>query len=125
VIDAISEQGTSEDPYPDTWFTGEPWRNFDLAWKQSPLAYVSKATAPVLILQGEDDTLDPPGQAKEFYHALRMKGVPARLLLFPRETHSSLGHHFYGYPSKEPWHGVMLRKEMIDFIQTAFSRTKP
>ena len=122
VSNAISTQGTAEDSYADTWFTGKPWRDFDLAWKQSPLAYVANAKTPILLLHGENDAVDPPGQSHELYHALRMEGVAVRLLLFPRESHSSLGQHFYGYPSTEPWHGTMLRQAMIDFIRGEFAK---
>lgn len=121
VSDAVSEAGTSEDPYPDTWFTGKPWRDHELAWRQSPLAYAANAKTPFLLLQGENDSVDPPDQAKELYRALRMEGVSVDLLLFPRETHSSLRRQFYGEPSTEPWHGVIVRQRMLDFIAKAFS----
>lgn len=120
VSDAVSEAGTAEDSYADTWFTGKPWRDHALAWRQSPLAYVANATTPLLLMQGENDTVDPPGQAKEMYHALRMEHVPVELLLFPRETHSSLRRHFYGEPSTEPWHGVIVRQHILGFITRAF-----
>jgi len=121
ITDQISEQGTASEAYPDSWFTGLPWVNFESAWRQSPLAYAKNATTPLLLLQGENDTSDPPGQSMQLYRALRAAEVPVEMYLFPRENHSSLGRQFSGLPSVEPWHGVMLRDYMISFIEDAFS----
>jgi hypothetical protein len=39
------------------------------------------------------------------------------MLLFPTEDHSSMRRNFMGEPSTEPWHGVILRDEIITFIE--------
>jgi dipeptidyl aminopeptidase/acylaminoacyl peptidase len=121
VIDQFSEYGTESDSYGDRWFTGEPWKHFESAWRQSPLAYAEHAKTPFLLLQGETDTTDPDGQSKEMYRALRQEGVPVQMLLFPREDHGALGGNFAGAPSTEPWHGVIARDHMIHFIADAFA----
>jgi dipeptidyl aminopeptidase/acylaminoacyl peptidase len=121
VIDQFSEYGTESDSYGDRWFTGEPWRHFESAWRQSPLAYAEHAKTPFLLLQGQTDTTDPEGQSQEMYRALRQEGVPVQMLLFPREDHAALGGNFSGMPSTEPWHGVIAREHMLHFISDAFA----
>jgi dipeptidyl aminopeptidase/acylaminoacyl peptidase len=121
VIDQFSEYGTESGSYGDRWYTGQPWRHFESAWRQSPLAYAEHAKTPFMLLQGQSDTTDPEGQSKEMYRALRQEGVPVQLLLFPREDHSALGGNFTGRPSTEPWAGVIARQHMIDFISDAFA----
>ncbi len=121
VIDQFSEYGTESGSYGDRWYTGQPWRHFESAWRQSPLAYAEHAKTPFMLLQGQSDTTDPEGQSKEMYRALRQEGVPVQLLLFPREDHGALGGNFAGRPSTEPWAGVIARQHMIDFISDAFA----
>ena len=121
VIDQFSEYGTESDSYGDKWFTGQPWRHFESAWRQSPLAYAEHAKTPFLLLQGQTDTTDPEGQSQEMYRALRQEGVPVQMLLFPRENHGALGANFAGAPSTEPWHGLIARDHMLRFIADAFA----
>jgi dipeptidyl aminopeptidase/acylaminoacyl peptidase len=121
VIDQFSEYGTESGSYGDRWYTGQPWRHFESAWRQSPLAYAEHAKTPFMLLQGQSDTTDPEGQSKEMYRALRQEGVPVQLLLFPREDHGALGANFAGRPSTEPWAGVIARDHMINFMTDAFA----
>ncbi len=121
VIDQFSEYGTEAGSYGDRWYTGQPWRHFESAWRQSPLAYAEHAKTPFLLLQGQSDTTDPEGQSKEYYRALRQEGVPVQMLLFPREDHGALGANFAGQPSTEPWAGVIAREHMIQFMKDGFA----
>jgi len=59
-----------------------------LAAKFSPVTYISKDDPPFLILQGEKDTLVPPGQSQEFYDRLKSAGVPATLVMVKNAGHS-------------------------------------
>ncbi len=124
VINQFSEYGTEDSSWYDRWYYGLPWRNFADAWRQSPLSTAHKARTPFLLLQGEDDTTDPPGQSWEMYRALRQEGVPVELILYPRSNHGVLGGNFAGRVSREPWHGVDVRRRMINFIQGAFDGEK-
>jgi dipeptidyl aminopeptidase/acylaminoacyl peptidase len=125
VIDQFSEYGTESGSYGDRWYTGMPWRHFESAWRQSPLAYAEHAKTPFLLLQGQADTTDPEGQSKEYYRALRQEGVPVQMLLFPREDHGALGANFSGQPSTEPWAGIIARDHMIKFIHDGYEGTIP
>ena len=58
-----------------------------LAIDRSPLFRLDKPTTPTLIIHGELDRCTPLGQAQEFYSALLERGVPAELVVYPREGH--------------------------------------
>jgi dipeptidyl aminopeptidase/acylaminoacyl peptidase len=57
----------------------------------SPISYAAKATTPVLILHGEDDTNVPVGQAWYFHRALTQSGTEHELVIYPHENHSFTG----------------------------------
>jgi dipeptidyl aminopeptidase/acylaminoacyl peptidase len=40
-----------------------------------------------MIQHGEADVRVPISQGYEFYNALKVKGVPARMIVFPRQPH--------------------------------------
>jgi dipeptidyl aminopeptidase/acylaminoacyl peptidase len=54
---------------------------------QSPLTYVDQIDIPMLIIHSEQDWRCPVEQAQRLYVALRRRGVPTELLLFPGEGH--------------------------------------
>lgn len=57
-------------------------------WAQkSPLTYVDSITKPVLIIQSDEDRHCPMEQAQRLFVALKTRGVPVELLLFPGEGH--------------------------------------
>lgn len=55
--------------------------------EQSPLTHVGKVDLPVLLIHSEHDWRCPVEQAQRYFVALRSRGVPAELLLFPGEGH--------------------------------------
>jgi len=61
--------------------------NFELYWERSPLSGINNAQTPTLILHGAGDKRVPPSQAHEMYLALKSKGVPTQLVLYPRSGH--------------------------------------
>ncbi len=65
-----------------------PWDNYDLLWDRSPLKHIKNAKTPLLLLHGENDNDVHITQAEEMYTALRMRGVDAVLVRYPREGHS-------------------------------------
>jgi dipeptidyl aminopeptidase/acylaminoacyl peptidase len=123
VIDQFSEYGTESSSWYDRWFFGKPWEHEQDAWRQSPLARVSHATTPFLLLQGADDTTDPLGQSQEMYRALRQAGVPVDLVTYPRVDHGPLAGAIFGYPSPEPWHGFDARRRIVELLDKSFAVT--
>ena len=85
----ISEFGTEHGPAYDEWFYGVPYTREGAGGflKSSPVMYLKNAKTPTLILQGEADTTDPPGQSEELYRGLKHYGVEAELVMYPREPH--------------------------------------
>jgi len=67
---------------------------------------VKNAKTPTLILQGEADTTDPPGQSLELYRGLKRYGVPTELVMYPREPH--------GF--REAKHRVDMHTRMVDWF---------
>jgi dipeptidyl aminopeptidase/acylaminoacyl peptidase len=54
---------------------------------QSPLSYVDKINVPMLIIHSEHDWRCPVEQAQRLFVALKRRGAPVELLLFPGEGH--------------------------------------
>lgn len=54
---------------------------------QSPLTYVHRIDIPVLIIHSEQDWRCPLEQAQRLFVALKKRGVPTEMLLFPGEGH--------------------------------------
>ena len=84
------------------------------------------AGAPVIDQFSENGTEDPSfydrwDYGKPWGH---FGGVPVTLITYPRETHATLGRAFAAEPTREPWHGVDLRRRMIAFIKAAFDGVK-
>jgi dipeptidyl aminopeptidase/acylaminoacyl peptidase len=123
VIDQFSEYGTEGGSWYDRWYYGKPWEHLEDAWRQSPLAGAARAKTPFLLLQGDSDTTDPLGQAREMYRALRQEGVPVELVSYPREDHGPLATGIFGRPSTEPWHGFDGRQRIVEFIEKAFGES--
>ncbi len=54
------------------------------------LAHPLRAATPTLLLVGEGDIECPPPQSHEFWRALRRRGVPTVLVVYPTEGHGFL-----------------------------------
>lgn len=60
----------------------------DPVWdERSPLGHVDAIHAPLLLMQGTEDTVVPPSQSRAIYRALRERGLPVALLDFEGEGH--------------------------------------
>jgi dipeptidyl aminopeptidase/acylaminoacyl peptidase len=121
VIDQFSEYGTESGSWEDRWYYGKPWEHMEDAWRQSPLSGAGHAKTPFMLLQGDDDSIDPLGQSEEMYRALRQEGVPVDLVTYPREDHGPLSTGMYGFPSPEPWHGFDARQRIVEFFEKGFA----
>ena len=88
VTNLMSFNGTADIPafVPD-YFGGQFWEVLDLYQKHSPIFNVKNVTTPTMIQQGDADVRVPISQGYEFYNALKVKGVPTRMLVLPRQPH--------------------------------------
>ena len=64
---------------------------------QSPMAHVDAVRTPTFVVHSEEDLRCPVEQAQRYYTALKLRGVPAQMLLFPGENHELSR-------SGTPWH---------------------
>jgi dipeptidyl aminopeptidase/acylaminoacyl peptidase len=64
----------------------------DVAWKSSPVAYVSTWTSPVLIIHADDDRNVRFSQSSNLVRRLEKKGVPMETLVIVDDTHHWMKH---------------------------------
>ena len=72
------------------FFGKQPEQAMDLYKDGSPIIYVTKDSAPFLILHGTGDTLVPPDQSRRLHDALKAAGVPVTLIEFYKYPHGFL-----------------------------------
>ncbi|MCY1136799.1 serine hydrolase [Actinoplanes sp. Pm04-4] len=89
VSDLTSMAGASDDGHllADIELGGRPYANPEHYAAMSPLTRVADVDTPTLIIQGDSDLRCPVGQAQQWFTALRERGVPAELVLYPGGSH--------------------------------------
>ena len=97
------------------WFTpqqigGHPWENPRAYIGKSPLFSADNIATPTLIIHSTDDYRCPLDQALTHYTMLRVRGVEARLVVFPGENHDLSR-------SGTPRRRVRRIKEILDWLQ--------
>lgn len=65
-----------------------PWQDAARYAAVSPLSYVNRVTAPLLIIHGDLDNRGSPSQAERFFYGLYAQGKTAKLLRYAGESHS-------------------------------------
>ncbi|MEV4258729.1 prolyl oligopeptidase family serine peptidase, partial [Spirillospora sp. NPDC049652] len=84
VTDLVSMAGTSDEGHA---LTGLEIGPHDRLVALSPLTHADGVRVPTLILHGDADDRCPVGQAEQWFHALRTRGVPVRLVRYPGGDH--------------------------------------
>jgi dipeptidyl aminopeptidase/acylaminoacyl peptidase len=107
----IAEFGTEQNPAYDEWFFGTPYEHADRFLNSSPVVQLKNAKTPTLILQGDNDPVDPLGQSQELYRGLKRYGVETELVTYPREPH--------GF--QEPKHRTDILQRMLAWFQKYIS----
>jgi dipeptidyl aminopeptidase/acylaminoacyl peptidase len=86
--DMISMWGTNDIPSVlDDYFEGTSAEQPQRYIQMSPLAHIQNAGTPMLILHGEADIRVPTTQGYEMYTALKRKGTPVEMVVYPRTPH--------------------------------------
>jgi acylaminoacyl-peptidase len=62
-----------------------------IMWEKSPIRHVENVKTPTLVALGLADLRVPPSQGKEWYHTLRAKGIPTKLLVYDDDDHAIAG----------------------------------
>jgi dipeptidyl aminopeptidase/acylaminoacyl peptidase len=90
VIDWISMAGHTDIPLFTYSFFKKPFWEDPTDWlAHSSLMTVGKVTTPTLLMTGILDRRTPMPQTEEYYAALKVKGVPTKLLQFNDEYHGT------------------------------------
>lgn len=81
--------GTADIPgfVPD-YFGGEAWEIPEFYRDHSPITFVANAQTPAIIQHGGADERVPLEQGLQYFNALRRRGVPADMVIYPRQGHA-------------------------------------
>ena len=87
VSNLVSMSGSSDFPLtPDRYFPGNAWDKTDDRWRQSPMAYLGNAKTPTLVIHSEGDLRCNVEQGEQVFAALKLLGVPCRMVRYPSST---------------------------------------
>ena len=88
VVDLAHQNLTDDiEGFLPSYFKTDPWNDWSLYDKHSPLRFVQNVKTPVLLQHCEGDQRVPISNAIMFYNALRRRSVPVRMLAMPRQGH--------------------------------------
>lgn len=107
ITNLVSFNGTADIPsfVPD-YLGGEYWERLAPYLERSPLFQAERVRTPALIQHGAEDIRVPLGQGRELYNALRRRGVPVELVIYPRQGHSV----------EEPRLLIDLRRRSVEWL---------
>lgn len=83
-----------------------PYENPDAFERFNPANHVLNWTQPMLIIHGRDDYRVPDTQGISAFTALQRRGIPSRLVYFPKEGHST-GNQL---------NSIVKHQEMLDWM---------
>lgn len=114
VADMVSMGGTSDDAHLLNLFEIGimPWESAgrERLAEMSPYSAVENVTTPTLVLHGEKDLRCPVHQAQQWHYALRERGVPTELVLYPDGSHVF---PLLGRPS----HRVDYARRVVEWVE--------
>ncbi|WP_328608512.1 serine hydrolase [Amycolatopsis sp. NBC_00345] len=110
--DLTSMVGTSDEGHLITEYElgGQPWNGGPDLAEMSPYTKVADVRTPTLILHGDNDLRCPIGQAEQWHTALRERGVPTRLVVYPGGSHLFI---LEGPPS----HRLDYNRRVVDWVE--------
>jgi protease II len=68
---------------------GDPEKDREALLKLSPITYIDRVKAPLLVIQGANDPRVPVGEALQLHAALEKRGLSSPLIIFADEGHGS------------------------------------
>ena len=112
VSDLVSMAGTSDAGHylSDLELAGQPFADPEAYATMSPFAQVTQVRTPTLIVHGTADVRCPVGQAEQWHTALRERGVPTRMVLYPDASHLFI---LEGKPS----HRIDWNRRVADWVE--------
>jgi dipeptidyl aminopeptidase/acylaminoacyl peptidase len=88
-------------------FGGKPWEVPEKMRKHSPLTYADKVKTPTLILHARDDRRCPLPMGQAYHRALKARGVPTDLVIYPDEGHGI----------RQPRHREDVLRRVLDWFE--------
>jgi dipeptidyl aminopeptidase/acylaminoacyl peptidase len=85
---------------------GSPYDDPAPYLERSPVFLADRIRVPVLLVHGAEDIRVTPAQSREMYTALREKGAPVELVIYPREEHGI----------SEPRHQIDFMKRQLEWF---------
>ena len=73
--------------YSNSRYPGQVWENPTNYWKFSPISLVGNVQTPTMVMVGMEDLRTPPSEAKQLYHALKLRKIPTVLVEIPEASH--------------------------------------
>jgi len=68
-------------------YPGQPWENPETYWQYSPISLVENIETPTLVMVGTSDFRTPLSEAKQLYHALKLRKIETALVEIPGAYH--------------------------------------
>lgn len=89
VMNWISKTLTADNyyGYANYRYPGQPWENVEGYWKFSPISLVGNVETPTMVMVGMNDLRTPPSEAKQLYHALKLRKIETVLVEIPGASH--------------------------------------
>lgn len=89
VMNWISKTLTADNyyGYANTRYPGQPWENPQVYWDFSPISLVGNIKTPTLVMVGTSDMRTPLSEAKQLYHALKLRKIETALVEIPGAYH--------------------------------------
>jgi len=77
--------------YANYRYPGQPWENIEEYMKYSPISLVGNIETPTMVMVGTADLRTPLSEAKQLYHALKIRGIDTALVEVPDAPHFIAG----------------------------------
>ncbi len=90
VMNWISKTLTADNHYgyANYRYPGQPWENMETYMKYSPISLVGNVNTPTLVMVGTADLRTPLSEAKQLYHALKIRKIETALVEIPGSFHN-------------------------------------
>ncbi len=92
ISNKVSKVGTTDIPNEEYHVHARkrPWDDWQFFLERSPVYYADRGQTPLLIMHGAEDPRVNPGQSRELYRHLKLRGTaPVRLVFYPGEGHGN------------------------------------
>lgn len=76
--------------YSDNRYPGWAWENPMEYWERSPISLVGDVETPSLVIVGDRDLRTPTWEARQWYNALKVRGVDAMYVELPGAWHNTV-----------------------------------